>query len=85
MQSEKIKRTPADLLRALGNKPTAKRVFQNMRPSCRQRYTAQILKANNKESRKKKVDNAVRGIIKYGNVHPTLKSKHYKKRVFRSP
>lgn len=77
----KSKRPPMDLMRALATKPTAKRVFLNMRPSCRERYAAPVQKAENKEARKKKVANAIRGIIKYGNVHPRLKSKNYHKQA----
>jgi uncharacterized protein YdeI (YjbR/CyaY-like superfamily) len=80
MKSKSGTRPPADLVRALTVRPTAKRVFENMRPSCQQRYAAPIQKAENREERKTKVANAVRGIIKYGNVHPRLKSKQYKKR-----
>jgi uncharacterized protein YdeI (YjbR/CyaY-like superfamily) len=80
MIPKKEKAPPADLIRALKNKPTAKRVFQNMRPSCQERYAAPVLTADSKEARKKKVASAVRGIMKYGNKHPRLKSKLYKKR-----
>jgi uncharacterized protein YdeI (YjbR/CyaY-like superfamily) len=73
-------KAPTDLLRALKNKPTANRVFQNMRPSCQARYTAPVQKAEDKQTRRTKVANAVRGIMKYGNKHPRLKSKLYKKR-----
>ena len=71
---------PVDLVRALKTRPTANRVFHNMRPSCQERYAAPIHKADSKVARKQKVANAVKGIIKYGNVHPKLKSKLYKKR-----
>ena len=77
----KTKKPPIDLMRALAAKPTAKRVFLNMRPSCRERYAAPVQKAENKEARKKKVANAIRGIVNYGNVHPRLKSKTYHKRT----
>ena len=72
---------PAALNRALQSKPTAKRVFHNMRPSCQVRYSSAVQRAKTAEERKKRVAIAVRGIIKYGNVHPRLKSKLYQKRT----
>ena len=70
MKSKQNSRVPSDLAKALGSRPTAKRVFHNMRPSCQQRYSAPIQKAEGKEERRKKVATALLDIIKYANVHP---------------